>query len=295
MKSIKTLVIVSGKGGVGKTTIAASVAYILAKRKKLVVADCDVDCPNLSNLLGAKLKKEKELATNYKAFANENAKNCKKELVDACAFSAISWDNKAQTIKINEFLCEGCGTCKLLCPEGITMKKVKNAQLFCGRTNYGFRIVSAQLTIGSSGSGKIVEEVKAKAKEIAAKENAELIIVDAAAGIGCPVIASLRGADFAICVTEPMPAALSDLKRVLKIAEHFSIPCGIVINKYNINPKFVEEINKFAEEKRIPILGRIPYSKEFVEATVKTLPIAKLSSEQRKIFVKIISKAESYF
>lgn len=287
---MKRITILSGKGGVGKSSLSASLAVVLAGRYKIVAADCDVDAANLALLFGIKSLDEKEkISTNYKAFVNQKAKNCK-NIVDNCAFSAISWDSKKGIPKINKFLCEGCGVCKLLCPDGISIKKVKNAIMGKGKTNYGFSIISGQLKMGESGSGNIVNAVKQKAEETAKKIKADFLIVDSAPGIGCPVIASIRGSDYIIAVTEPMPAAFSALKRVLQVVAHFKINYGIVINKWDINKKFVKKIEKFANKNNVAILEKIPYKKDFIDSAVKMKPVVEINPKYKKIFQEIIRK-----
>lgn len=284
---MKTITIVSGKGGVGKSSFVASLAIVLSKKYKIVAADCDVDAPNLGLLLGIKkLKKLEKISTNYKAFVNKKAKNCK-DIVNVCAFSAISWNEKKGMPEINKFLCEGCGACQLACPEGIILKKVKNALVGETKTKYGFYLVSGQLKIGESGSGNVVEVVKERARKIAKKIDADFILLDSSAGIGCPVIASVRESDYVVGITEPTPAGLSDLKRVFKVVEHFRIPHGIVINKYDLNKRTTKKIENYARENRIPILGKLPYDIKFVEAAVNLLPLVVYEKQYEKIFSDI--------
>lgn len=285
---MKIVTILSGKGGVGKSSIAASLAFLLAQKNKIVAVDCDVDAANLALLFGIKeLKKRQRISTNLKAFANKNAKNCRK-IADKCAFSAILWDEKKQLPKINKFLCEGCGVCKLLCPEGITLKKVKNAVIGESQTKYSFPIISGQLEMGESGSGKIVNVVRERAQKTAKDQKADYLIVDSAPGIGCPVIASVRGSDYILAVTEPTPAAFRALKRVLQVVEHFGISYGIIINKWNLNSAMTEKIEKFFKTKNISVLAKIPYSRVFVEAMVRMKPIVELNSKYKVLFQEII-------
>jgi len=285
---MRTITILSGKGGVGKSSITASLAILLAKetKEKIVAADCDVDASNLALVLGVKdLKNKREISTNEKAFVNEKAKNCR-NIVDNCTFSAISWNKKKNLPEINEYLCEGCGTCKLLCPEGIELKKVNNASLEKKKTNYSFQLVFGQLKMGESGSGKVVSEVK----KLAETKNADTIVIDSAAGIGCPVIASVQGSDYVVAVTEPTPSALSDLKRALQIVKHFKIPHGIIINKYDLNPEFTKKIESFMKEDNIPLLGKIPYDKTFVEALVNLTPIIIYNKKFEQSFQEILNQ-----
>ncbi len=288
----KIITVVSGKGGVGKSSITASLAILLAKEKRIVAADCDVDTPNLNLVFGLKrsdFNSWKEIQTNEKAKLIPNKCTRCKKCLEVCNFGAISWDNKKNLPVFDKFLCEGCGSCELVCPaNAIKLVKIKNARIGVGKTGYGFRIATGQLKMGESGSGKIVTEVKNTAENIAKKENAEVIIADAAPGIGCPVIASVQGSDYVIAVTEPTPSGLSDLKRVLKVVEHFNIPKGIVINQFNINRKFSGKIISFAKKNRIPVLKKIPYDISFVNALVKMKPVVVYDKKTAGYFRGII-------
>jgi len=295
---MKTITIFSGKGGTGKTTVSSCLAIMLSREQKIVTADCDVDAPNLGLSLGLK---EKDYSSFIKIRASEKAELIKekcngcKKCFNVCSFNAIKWDKKKNIPVFDNLLCEGCGTCKIVCPENaIKLKKVENATISVGKA-YDFGIVSGQLKMGESGSGRIVMEVKRKAREIARKENAELILVDSAAGIGCPVIASINGSDYVIAVTEPTPSALSDLKRGLKIVNHFGIPCGIVINKYDLNKEFSNKIEKFASKNKIPILGKIPYNKEFVNALVNLRPAVVYNKKFELLFKKIMDNIKVFY
>ena len=289
---MKTITILSGKGGVGKSTISASLALVLAQKEKIVAVDCDVDAANLALLFGIKSLKNKEtISTNYKAFVNKESKKCK-NIVDNCAFDAITWNEKKEIPQINEFLCEGCGTCKLLCPEGIVIRKVNNAVVGEQKTKYGFPIVSGQLKMGESGSGNVVSVVKERATELAEKTGSNFLVVDSAPGIGCPVIASVKGSDYVVAVTEPTPAAFSALKRALEVVEHFGVSYGIVINKWDMNKKFVKNIEDFAKRKNIKIIKKIPYSKDFIQAIIMMKPVIEINSIYKEMFEEIVKKVK---
>jgi MinD superfamily P-loop ATPase len=287
---MKSITILSGKGGVGKSSITASLALMISKDKKIICADCDVDASNLPLVLGVEetdYDELKPISTNQKvSFDLEKCNSCKK-CFEACYFNAIGWKENMPYLK--EFSCEGCGACEIVCPSNaIKLIEIKNATLGHAKTKYGFTIVSAQLGIGESGSGKVVTEVKKKAMDIA--KDAEILLVDSAAGIGCPVIASVVGSDYVIAVTEPTPSGFEDMKRALKMVEHFNIPYGIIINRHDINTEMTEEIVEFAKQNNIEILAKIPYDKSFVDALVKLTPIIEYDKKYQNLFKEIIER-----
>jgi len=266
------IVVASGKGGVGKSMLASALILLFSKEKKVVACDCDVDAPNLGLWLGITEYDTKEkVSTSEKAFIDK--KKCIRcgKCKEVCNFRAI--EKKNDEFEVNPFLCEGCGACKLVCPvNAIKIKPVKNGEIRVNKTKYNFPLISGKLYVGETGSGKIVEELKRKTEEF----SYDIAIFDSPAGIGCPVIASVRGTDYAILVTEPTPSGFSDLKRILEIVNHFQIPYGIVINKYDINQKVSEEIEKWAKEK---FLGKISYDKKVIDCIVNLKPIIKSDSK----------------
>ena len=266
------IVVASGKGGVGKSMLASALILLFSKEKKVVACDCDVDAPNLGLWLGITEYDTKEkVSTSEKAFIDK--KKCIRcgKCKEVCNFKAI--EKKNDEFEVNPFLCEGCGACKLVCPvNAIKIKPVKNGEIRVNKTKYNFPLISGKLYVGETGSGKIVEELKNKTEEF----SYDVAIFDSPAGIGCPVIASVRGTDYAILVTEPTPSGFSDLKRILEIVNHFQISYGIVINKYDINQKVSEEIEKWAKEK---FLGKISYDKKVIDCIVNLKPIIKSDSK----------------
>lgn len=294
---MKTITVLSGKGGVGKSTITSCLAVLLARERKMVAADCDVDAPNLGLSLGLEekgLASWRKVSTNYKArLIPEKCTGCKKCL-GVCNFSALTWDKKGNRPIINKLLCEGCGSCHLICPEGaIELKRVQNASVGHGKTKYGFPVVSGQLKMGESGSGNVVDVVRFEAEKLAKKEGAGLVLCDAAAGIGCPVVASVRGSDFVITVIEPNPASFRDAKRALGMVEHFRIPYGIVINRWDLNKGIAREIEAFAKGKGVPLLGKVPYDRRFVDALVNLTPAVVWDKKLEPVFTKILSSIKS--
>lgn len=283
---MKIITIVSGKGGAGKTMVAGSLAWVISREKPIITVDCDVDAPNLGLILGMEVRREWEIQTSEKVFFNEEKCLGCFRCVDACKFNAIERGGKKP--KFNRLLCEGCGACEIVCPgKAIEVKPVSNAWIREGKSEYGFPVVMGELKMGESGSGKIVTEVRRVGEELGRKEKSEIMVLDSAAGVSCPVIASLRGSDFAVLVTEPTPSGFQDLKRVLGLVEFFRIPSGLVINKVGLNPGIRKEIEDFASQREIPILGKIPYHRDFVDATVNLKPVVVWKGKYRKIFERI--------
>lgn len=297
---MKTITILSGKGGAGKSTLTASLSVMLANDNKIVAVDCDADAPNLALVLG--LEDEdfdgwESLTTGEKIQMSQDKiktlKSCSdcpdlKKCVNACNFSAITWNQEENIPELNELLCVGCGACQLVCPEIFTLKKVENARIGTGKTKYGFSIVSGQLKIGESGSGKVVNSLRNKASNIAEDIQADYMVLDAAAGIGCPVIASLTGSDYVILVTEPTSVAFWDLKRAIELVDHFNIPCGAVINRWGINKDLTYQLQDYFQKNQIPLLGMIPYDTRFIEALVNLKPAVVYEPNFEPIFADIM-------
>ena len=266
----------------GKSSITASLAVLLSEDKNIVCADCDVDASNLALVLGANKSEEwTDLSTNEKAvFDLEKCDSCKK-CVDACYFNAIDWKNNKP--KLKKFSCEGCNVCVMICPQNaISLKNINNAKIGYAKTKYGFNVAFAQLGIGQSGSGKVVSEVKKKAKQISS--DADILLIDSAAGIGCPVISSVTGSDYAILVTEPTPSGFSDMKKAFKTVSHFKIPTGIIINKFDLNDKYTNKIEVFAKENKLTIITKIKFDKQFAKALTKMTPIVKFDEKYNPLF-----------
>jgi MinD superfamily P-loop ATPase len=256
---IKQLAIVSGKGGTGKTTIAAAFAS-LAKNK--VMVDCDVDAADLYLLLRPKvLAQEKYFGGRSPHVDLDKCTKCG-VCTEVCRFDAI--DNGV----VDYVSCEGCGFCLHICPEdAITMKEAFSGDWFVSDTPYG-PFVHARLGIGEENSGKLVTVVRKKATEIAKEKNLGLILIDGPPGIGCPVTASLTGVNLILAITEPTLSGIHDLERILKLAEHFKIPSAVCINKFDINLENTDRIVAYCEKNGSRIIGKIPYEPKVVEALV---------------------------
>jgi len=266
--------VASGKGGVGKSTLSASLAIILNKLGKSIIAvDADADAPNLHLILGV-LKWEKEYPFSDTKVAEIIDEKCIKcgECINICPHGAIYVDNNGR-YKVNQVYCEGCITCRLVCPvkNAIKYNKVETGIIREAFTEYSFPIISAKLRPGRPNSGKIVTEEKEKARNLADKDT--IIIVDSAAGIGCQVISSLAGSNMVILITEPTPAGFSDLKRIHKLTRHFMQPTALVINKYDLNPDYTDMIIRYADKWNIDLLGLIPYDDSIPFSMVKMRPV----------------------
>ncbi len=290
---MKTITVLSGKGGVGKSSITASLGILLAQKHKIILTDCDVDAANLALVFG---KKEddfiawQDISTSKRAiFDLEKCISCKK-CYDSCNFDAIDWvQNKP---KLKKMSCEGCGIANLVCPVGaISLIAVNNAKIGHVDTGYGFLLVSSQLKMGASGSGKLVAEVRSETQKVA-KEDTEFNLIDAAAGIGCPVIASVTGSDYCILVVEPTEASLFDLRRAFEIVEYFEINCGIVINKFDLDRDYCVEIEKFAKENDIEVVTKFSYDKCFAKALVEMIPVVEKNPNLKNNFEALIKKIE---
>ncbi len=254
---MKQITVISGKGGTGKTTIAA-MFYALSNS---VIADCDVDAPNLHILLKPKIIEELDFFGMKKAVITDSCTQCGL-CYELCRFGAVISDDE---YSIDVSRCEGCAFCYNACPEkAIEMIENKSGKLFVSKTKYGY-FVHAMLNPGEENSGKLVSEVKMKAKEIAEKEGVEYLIVDGAPGIGCPVIASLGGADTALIIAEPSMSGLNDMARVIRLCEHFKIKTFAVINKYNLNERMATEVEYYCKNNSVDILGKIPYDENIVK------------------------------
>ena len=280
------IAITGGKGGTGKSTVAVSLAVEFAKKKKTMLVDADVECPNDHLLLSIKRKK---YCNVYQPIPKWDFKKCTKcgKCAQVCKQNAIVFVEGKYPAFVKD-ICIGCKACFVACPVGaISETKKQIGTIYTGK-NYGVDLVLGELKLGELASGEIVNELRKHSEELNKKLKSKMMLIDSAAGVGCPVIASLTGTDYIVAVTEPTPSALHDLKRVLYLANHFGIKHGIVINKFNLAENFCLKIKKFAGKNKIPIIGKIPYRKDFVDSTIKMKPVVEINPEYRKVFREII-------
>lgn len=277
---MKQIVVISGKGGTGKSVITASFAS-LAKNK--VMVDCDVDAADLHILLHPVVKERHEFKSGKTAMIDKKLCNRCGKCIAVCRFDAISDD-----FTIDPVSCEGCGLCSLICPAGaISMKENIAGEWFVSDTKYGL-FVHAKLGIAEENSGKLVAKVRQIAKEIAEKDKLEYVIIDGPPGIGCPVIASLSGVDCALVVTEPTLSGLHDAERVIDVAGHFKVPVKLVVNKYDLNNDMTSRIENFCKDRGIAVIGKIGFDKAIVESMVAGNTIVEhCGGNIRKEIVKI--------
>lgn len=257
---IRELVIISGKGGTGKTSVAASLACLA---ENAVIADCDVDAADLHLVLGPDVRQTTVFESGAKAFIQKSDCTSCGDCLKYCRFEAISDD-----FIVDPIACEGCGVCAHFCPAGaIEMRPHASGKWFVSDTKQG-PLVHARLGIAEGNSGKLVTVIKKKAREIAAEKGYGIVIVDGSPGTGCPVIATMSGATLALIVTEPTVSGIHDLKRVHELARHFSIKTAVCINKADINPDNVTAIREFCSRNGIPVPAAIPYDIDVTRAQI---------------------------
>ena len=267
----KELVIISGKGGTGKTSIVSSFAT-LAENK--IMVDCDVDAADLHLILKPEIQKTTEFYSGKTAeIIQDKCTKCGK-CIEVCRFEAILKD-----FIVDEIKCEGCGTCFYQCPSNaIKFEKTKSGEWFESNTRFG-KLIHARLGVAEENSGKLVSEIRNYARLLAHREGQDLIIVDGSPGIGCPVIASISGASLVVVVTEPTLSGLHDAQRVLELAKHFNAPACMCINKFDINLDMAEKIEDFCKKENIEIVGKISYSKDFTAAMIKEQSLIEFSPD----------------
>ncbi len=274
------MAIASGKGGVGKSTVSATIAITLARRRKVIAVDADADAPNMHLILGLGEKWEWEQPYSESMVARIVTEKCIRcgECRAACPYRAIYVDEDGNYV-VNPVICEGCETCSLVCPVkgAIVREETLSGMLRMAKTRYGFPLISARLEPGRPNSGKLVTEEKTKAKEMA--DDDTVIVVDSAAGIGCQVVSSLAGANMAILVAEPTPASFNALKRVHRLTKHFMQPAAVVINKWDMNPELAGEIEAYARDNNLDVLGRIPFDDSIPKSMAMMVPVTEAFPE----------------
>jgi MinD superfamily P-loop ATPase len=270
---IRELVVLSGKGGTGKTSVTASFALLA---NKAVLADCDVDAADLHLLLTPMVEQRHAFMSGHEAVIRQQDCTGCGVCRDSCRFDAIR--KEASSFRIDPVACEGCGVCYRICPD----KAIDFLERVCGEwmvsaTRCG-PMVHAQLGVAAENSGKLVTTVREQAWAVAVDKRIPLIISDGPPGIGCPVIASLSGVSLALVVTEPTVSGLHDLQRVLALARHFSVPTAVCVNKWDINPQQTERIEAAARSAGAEVTGRIRYDRLVTQAQLQKKAVVELDS-----------------
>ena len=282
---MKEITVVSGKGGTGKTSVTAAIAAI---GKNMVFCDGDVDAPDLHLILQPDIKESFVFEGGWEAEIDVKACTSCGLCMDYCRFDAIRINGSGQ-YAIDLLKCEGCRLCERICPsEAISSKRRKDNQWFISGTRLG-TMVHARMGPGQENSGKLVTLVRRKAAELALDEGNEYLLTDGPPGIGCPAIASITGASAVLVVIEPSQTSIHDAARVIELANGFEIPVYALINKYDIHPSMADRIEKYLEELNVPLLGKIPFSNEIVDAMIAGKSIVEYAPESETAV--IISEA----
>ena len=276
---MKEIVVISGKGGTGKTSITASFATIVGK--EAIIADCDVDAADMHLLMQPDFGISEDFYSGELAVIDYDAcTNCGK-CAEVCRFNAVKIVNEQHTI--DQLNCEGCGYCARVCPvEAISNRPLNVGKWYKSNIKTNTIMVHARLGIGADNSGKLVAKVKKEAKQSAIDHKKEYIIVDGSPGVGCPVVSSLSGASFVVLVTEPSVSGLHDLKRVYELVEKFKIRAGYIINKFDINLDVTAQIEEFAKNENIAKIALLPYDDSFTKAITNGQTIVEYDNNKIK-------------
>ncbi len=283
------LVVISGKGGTGKTSLLAAFA---ALAQKTIAADCDVDASNLPLLLPPETQEWGLFSGGH--FAEINQEKCQKcgACQAFCRFNSISF--KENTYWIDPLECEGCGLCYLVCPhDSIELQEAINGKWFVSKIKFG-KMAHAWLGLAEENSGRLVTLTRKKAARLATSDQFREVLIDGSPGTGCPVIASLTGSSYALLVTEPTLSGFHDLKRIVDLTHFFNIKAGVVINKWDINQGIAEKIEKYSLEQELDFLGKISYDDSITEAQVarqtviEFAPYSKIAGEIKELWQKLL-------
>lgn len=268
---MKEILILSGKGGTGKTSVAASLAALMPDK---VLVDCDVDAADLHLMLNPKVEEKHDFQSGVvPQWDGDLCVGCGL-CAEQCAYGAITMQ---ATPDIDFLSCEGCGVCAWFCPEQAISMVAPTCGVWMRSTSQYGPMIHAALHPGEENSGKLVSLVKKQARQLAEEQGRKWLLVDGPPGIGCPVIASLSGADIILAVTEPSASGLHDLERLAGLAAHFKVTTCVCINKWDLNKDLSARIARRCEEYDIALLGRIPFAEEAVRSVVSGVPLVEVS------------------
>ena len=281
------IVVISGKGGTGKTSVSAALAGIIPN---VLLCDLDVDAPDLHILLDPKVQRQEKFASGREAKIQQSlctqCGNCAK----ICQFAAVIQKDEGYTI--NPMRCEGCGVCAALCPaQAIELAERECGEWYISETRFG-PMVHAQLYPGQENSGRLVTLLKQEARQLAREQKRDWILCDGSPGVGCPVISSLSGAQLAIAVVEPTPSGRHDFQRVAELCDHFRIPLAIIINKADLNAEEASAIQTLAETKGYSIAGNLPFDPIVTQTMIQRRTLTEQPSPLADTFAKIWQNTE---
>jgi len=285
---LKQIVVLSGKGGTGKTTVCAALAHLAGAHHSLVLADADVDAANLELVLAPEQQEQHDFWSGHIAAIDPQACTACGRCAEVCRFASIIAPSATGALsatgtlsagrdayRVDEVACEGCAACHYQCPaDAIRMVEQQAGRWFRSDTRFG-PLFHAHLFAGRENSGKLVSQVKQQANLWAIDHDADWLVVDGPPGIGCPVISASAGADLALLVVEPTVSGVHDLERVLATVEHFRVPASVVVNKADLNPRRTREIAGFCAQQDVPVVGQIPYDPIVTEAMVHGMPVSE--------------------
>lgn len=278
---MREILIISGKGGTGKTSITAAFAHLSTQA---VLCDLDVDAPDLHLVLRPTPSDATPFISGFEAHIDTDKCTQCGTCLEMCRFGAVR--NGASSHSIDPIRCEGCGVCVRFCPEqAVTFVPRECGEWRISDTRFG-PLVHAQLYPGEENSGKLVALLRQQAKELAKARGADVVISDGPPGIGCPVISAISGQDMAVLVTEPTPSGLHDLKRVEALCTHFQLPAAVIINKSDLNKTVADEIRAFCRERHRPVISELPYDTEFIQAVVQGLTITEYSQSKTTLALR---------
>ena len=286
---MKQIVVISGKGGTGKTSVTAGLARAAAGR--VVLSDCDVDAADLHLVLQPEVRAAHAFESGVLASIDADLCTGCGACAEACRFGAIGED-----FQVRPGHCEGCGACAFVCPaRAVELAPRRCGEWYVSETGCG-PMVHAALDIGAENSGKLVSTVRAESERLARERGLDFVLVDGSPGIGCPVIASLTGADAALLVVEPTLSALHDMERVLRLLDHFRIPAGVVLNKCDVSPAVAGQVRQCCGREGLPLYAEFPMDPRFVQAqltgtTVSDLDPAGLGREMSRIWELLVRPA----
>jgi MinD superfamily P-loop ATPase len=287
---MKEIVILSGKGGAGKTTVSASLSVFLSKND--VIVDADVDAADMHILLNPKNISVKEFYSGKEPHIDNSTCTLCETCVRECPYNALSRIN--DKIILNQIDCEGCGLCKIVCPvNAIEMKEKCIGKKYISNTLIGIKMSHAELIPGEENSGKLVSSVRQDGRILINEQKGEILLIDGPPGIGCNSISAVTNSDLAVLVIESTLSGFHDIKRMIELLSHFNIESCAIINKYGLNEELDIQIENFLDTNNIEIAGRIKYSKNVVDALNKTIILSKYNKKYYDIFNDIFKKIKN--